>query len=72
MRIKLLVPICGPEGNFKEDTEIVLSDNLSKALIKDGNAVEILEISKSVKPEELQVDKEFKKRTSKGKKEVDK
>ena len=44
MRIKLLVPICGPEGNFKKDAEVELSDNLSKALVKDGHAVMIGEV----------------------------
>ena len=43
VRVKLLVPICGPEGSFKAGDKPDLSEALAKALIKDGHA-ESLEI----------------------------
>lgn len=52
MKIKLLVPICGPEGNFKTGDEPDLSDVLAKALIKDGHA-ESLDV---VKPAEAKTE----------------
>ena len=42
-KVKLLVPICGPEGSFKAGDKSDLSEALAKALIKDGHA-ESLEI----------------------------
>ena len=38
MKVKLLVPICGPDGSFKAGDEPDLPEALAKALIKDGHA----------------------------------
>ena len=38
VQIKLLVPICGPEGTFKSGDIAVLSEPLVKALIAAGQA----------------------------------
>ena len=38
IRVKLLVPICGPAGSFKAGDEPDLPEALAKALIKDGHA----------------------------------
>lgn len=37
-RVKLLVPICGPEGSFQSGSEVDLSEKLAVALIKDKYA----------------------------------
>ena len=39
MEVKLLVPICGPEGSYKIGEEVNLSHFLAKALIRDKCAV---------------------------------
>jgi hypothetical protein len=46
MKIKLLVPICGPEGSFKVGDIAELTETLAKALIKDRHA-ESFEVKKS-------------------------
>jgi hypothetical protein len=38
MKVKLLVPICGPEGSFQPGSEVDLSEKLATALIKDKYA----------------------------------
>ena len=43
MKVKLLVPICGPDGSFKAGDEPDLPEALTKALVKDGNAEQIIE-----------------------------
>ena len=50
VRVKLLVPICGPEGSFKAGDKPDLPEALAKALIKDGHAknLEIIEIKKEL------------------------
>ena len=47
MKVKLLVPICGPDGSFKAGDEPDLPEALAKALVKDGHANPI-EIEKPV------------------------
>ena len=41
MEVKLLVPICGPEGSYKIGEEVNLSHFLAKALIRDKCAVSL-------------------------------
>lgn len=41
MKVKLLVPICGPEGSFQAGADPDLSNVLAEALIKDGFAVSV-------------------------------
>lgn len=58
MKVKLLVPICGPDGSFKAGDTPDLPDVLAKALVKDGHAetIEItqeIESVEEVKPEEV-------------------
>ena len=50
MRVKLLVPICGPDGSFKAGDEPDLPEALAKTLVKDGHAknLEIIEIKKEL------------------------
>ena len=50
VRVKLSVPICGPEGSFKAGDKPDLPEALAKALIKDGHAknLEIIEIKKEL------------------------
>ena len=43
MKVKLLVPICGPDGSFKAGDKPDLPETLAKALIKDGHAEQIIE-----------------------------
>jgi len=50
MKVKLLVPICGPAGSFKKGDTPDLLGTLAKALIKDGHAIEVEKI------EEIKVD----------------
>ena len=38
VQIKLLVPICGPEGTFQAGDVPFLSEHLAKALVKAGHA----------------------------------
>ena len=49
MKVKLLVPICGPNGSFKAGDEPRLPHALAKTLIKDGHA----EAIKTVVPAEI-------------------
>ena len=55
MRVKLLVPICGPDGSFKAGDEPNLPEALAKTLVKDGHAkmieIETLEIKADAKLE---------------------
>ena len=46
MKVKLLVPICGPDGSFKAGDEPDLPEALAKALVKDGHA-ESFEVAKT-------------------------
>lgn len=48
MKVKLLVPICGPAGSFKAGDEPDLPEALAKVLVKDGHA-ESLDVEKPVK-----------------------
>lgn len=41
MKVKLLVPICGPCGSFTAGSEVDLPEVLASALIKDGHAVSL-------------------------------
>jgi len=41
MKVKLLVPICGPEGSFLPGDEPDLSEKLAKALIADRHAISL-------------------------------
>ena len=52
MKVKLLVPICGPAGSFKAGDKPDLPEALAKALIKDGHA-----ISLEIKTPEIKVEK---------------
>ena len=52
MKVKLLVPICGPDGSFKAGDKPDLPEALAKALVKDGHA-KTLEV---VKTAELKAD----------------
>lgn len=46
MKIKLLVPIASPEGTYKINSIVELSDKLTTALIRDGHAVIVEEEEK--------------------------
>lgn len=41
MKVKLLVPICGPCGSFTAGSEVDLPEVLASALIKDGHAISL-------------------------------
>ena len=55
IQVKLLVPICGPEGTFQAGDVVFLSEHLSKALVAAGQAgfigVVPVEIIPEAKPE---------------------
>jgi hypothetical protein len=38
IQVKLLVPICGPEGTFQAGDVVFLSEHLSSALVRAGQA----------------------------------
>jgi hypothetical protein len=69
IQVKLLVPICGPEGTFQAGDVAFLSEHLSKALVAAGQAELIgvvpVEVIPEVKPEAVMVTKGKKKASRK-------
>ena len=50
MRVRLLVPICGPNGSFKAGDTPDLPESLAEALTKNGHAeaIEVEELESEI------------------------